>query len=260
MSKSSRTVDAFGNRMKRYEDAYRVYLPEKMPVVIRIDGRAFHTFTKGLEKPFDSKLIEMMWETSKFLCANIQGCKLAYHQSDEISLLVTNYDDSDTESWFQNNLQKIVSNSASLATAKFNELRAQFFPNKKLALFDSRAYVLPKEEVARYFLWRQQDASKNSISMVAQANFPHKQLQGLNGAQMQEKLFQEKGINWNNIDTWKKRGACIVKKQVKINEGTEKEAIRNKWVVDQEIPIFSKDWDYINQFVYIGESRESVPS
>lgn len=247
MSKSSRTPDQFGDRMKKYENAYRFYLPEKMPVIIRIDGRAFHSFTKGLEKPFDDTLIEMMWDTARYLCENIQGCKLAYHQSDEISLLLTNYDKLNTESWFDNNLQKIVSNSASLATAKFNELRDHFFPNKPLALFDSRAFVLPRDEVTNYFLWRQQDASKNSISMVAQANFTQKQIHGLKGPQMQEKLFQEKGINWNNLETWKKRGACIVKKDRAINETTT----RFVWEVDRDIPIFSQDRDYINKLVYL---------
>ncbi|MNV54663.1 tRNAHis guanylyltransferase [compost metagenome] len=246
MSKSSRKPDQFGNRMKAYENVNRVYLPKRMPVIIRVDGRAFHTFTRGLTKPFSDELIHVMLETAKYLCENIQGCKLAYHQSDEISLLLTNYDDVNTESWFDNNIQKIVSNSASLATAKFNQLRQEFFPEKPLALFDSRVFVLPKEEVTNYFLWRQQDATKNSVSMVAQANFSQKQLQGLKGPQMQEKLFQEKGINWNNIETWKKRGACVVKKEVVVKEG----AIRNRWEIDENIPIFSQDREYIDSLVY----------
>ncbi|GIN25510.1 hypothetical protein J31TS2_20900 [Bacillus licheniformis] len=239
-------MDKFGDRMKGYENTFRMKLPKRMPVIIRIDGKAFHTYTKGMEKPFDKDLTYAMWETCKYLAQNIMGCKLAYTQSDEISLLLTNYDKLTTESWFDNNLQKIVSVSASLATAKFNEIMREEYPEKQFALFDARAWVLPKDEVCNYFLWRQQDATKNSISMVAQANFPHNQLQGLNGDQMQDKLFLEKGINWNDIPTWQKRGACIKKIYFEKNG-----AIRNVWDVDLETPIFSQDREYVEQYVYL---------
>ncbi|KYC77067.1 hypothetical protein B4092_4804 [Bacillus licheniformis] len=239
-------MDKFGDRMKGYENTYRMKLPKRMPIIIRIDGKSFHTYTRGLEKPFDRYLTYAMWETCKYLAQNIMGCKLAYTQSDEISLLLTNYDKLTTESWFDNNLQKIVSVSASLATAKFNEIMREEYPEKQFALFDARAWVLPKDEVCNYFLWRQQDATKNSISMVAQANFPHNQLQGLNGDQMQDKLFLEKGINWNDIPTWQKRGACIKKIYFEKNG-----AIRNVWDVDLETPIFSQDREYVEQYVYL---------
>lgn len=239
-------MDKFGDRMKGYENAYRIQLPKRMPVIIRIDGKAFHTYTRGMKKPFDEDLTMAMWETCKYLAANIMGCKIAYHQSDEISLLLTNYDKLTTESWFDNNLQKIASISASLATAKFNDLMKVKYPEKQLALFDARAWVLPHDEVCNYFLWRQQDATKNSISMVAQANFPHKQLQGLNGSQMQDKLMLEKGINWSDLETWKKRGACITKQYFDKNG-----ALRSKWDVDLETPIFSQDRNYIEQYVYL---------
>lgn len=239
-------MDKFGDRMKGYENTYRMKLPKRMPIIIKIDGKSFHTYTRGLEKPFDRYLTYAMWETCKYLAQNIMGCKLAYTQSDEISLLLTNYDKLTTESWFDNNLQKIVSVSASLATAKFNEIMREEYPEKQFALFDARAWVLPKDEVCNYFLWRQQDATKNSISMVAQANFPHNQLQGLNGDQMQDKLFLEKGINWNDIPTWQKRGACIKKIYFEKNG-----AIRNVWDVDLETPIFSQDREYVEQYVYL---------
>ncbi len=174
------------------------------------------------------------------------GCKIIYHQSDEISLLLTNYDKLTTQSWFENNLQKMASVSASMATAKFNQEIAKFYPEKKLATFDSRVWVLPHDEVANYFLWRQQDATKNSISMVAQANFPHKELQNLNGKQMQDKLFLEKEINWNDIPTWQKRGACIEKQEYFL-EGAQ----GSKWNVDLEIPIFSQDRNYIEKYVFL---------
>jgi tRNA(His) 5'-end guanylyltransferase len=164
--------------------------------------------------------------------------------------LLTNYDKLTTEPWFDNNLQKIASISASLATAKFNEVMKVNYPDKQLALFDARAWVLPHDEVCNAFLWRQQDATKNSISMVAQANFPHKQLQGLNGSQMQDKLMLEKGINWNDLPVWQKRGVCITKQYYMKNE-----AKRSKWEVDHNTPIFSQDRNYIEQYVYLGKEE-----
>jgi tRNA(His) 5'-end guanylyltransferase/uncharacterized protein (DUF433 family) len=200
-----------------------------------------------MQKPFDEDLTNAFWETCKYLAENIMGCKLVYHQSDEITLLLTNYDKLTTESWFDNGIQKIASVAASLATAKFNEVMRAKYPQKELATFDARAWVVPHDEVCNAFLWRQQDASKNSISMVAQANFPHKELQNLNGKQMQEKLWQEKGINWNDLPVWQKRGVCIIKENYQLEGG----ATRTRWIVDHETPIFSQDRQYINQFVYI---------
>ncbi|AHN66639.1 tRNA-His guanylyltransferase [Bacillus phage Bcp1] len=238
-------MDKFGNRMKGYENAYRTKLPQRMPVIVRIDGKAFHTYTKGMNRPFDSTLAYTMWETCQYLAKNVMGCKLAYTQSDEISLLITNYEKLTTQSWFDNNLQKIVSVAASLATAKFNEVMRESYPKKELALFDARAWVLPQDEVNNYFLWRQQDATKNSISMVAQANFPHKALQGLNGKQLQDKLMLEKDINWNDLPVWQKRGVCIVKEFY-----TKNGALRSRWAVDENTPVFSQDTGYINGLVY----------
>lgn len=238
--------DDFGKRMKTYENSYRFTLPRRMPVILRIDGCHFHTFTKGMDKPFDDKLIEAFWETCKFLGENIMGAKLIYHQSDEISILITNYDTIQTDSWFSNNLQKMASVSASMAVAKFNEVIRKSYPDKELAFFDSRAWVIPQDEVNNYFTWRQQDASKNSISMAAFANFAHKDLHGLSGNQLQEKLFSEKGINWDKFPTWKKRGACIIKK-----EYLKENAIRRRWETDLDIPLFSKDRNYVERFVYL---------
>ncbi|UKS28420.1 tRNA(His) guanylyltransferase Thg1 family protein [Paenibacillus sp. HWE-109] len=237
--------DDFGNRMKEYENAFRDSLPRRLPVILRIDGCHFHTYTRGMKKPFDETLTNALWETCKYLAQNIMGCKIVYHQSDEISILLTNYDKLTTQSWFENNIQKMVSVSASMATAKFNEIIKKDYPDKALATFDSRAWVLPHDEVTNYFLWRQQDATKNSISMVAQANFPHNQLQGLTGKQLQDKLFLEKDINWNDLPAWQKRGVCITKQQY-----YKGNAIRSKWDVDHETPIFSQNRNYINQYVY----------
>lgn len=240
------TKDNLGNRMKGYEDVSRIYLMKRMPVILRIDGKAFHSFTKGLEKPFSTFLADCFWEASKYVAKEMMGVKVAYHQSDEVSFLLTNYHKLTTESWFDNNLQKMVSVAASLFTYKFNELTRGVID--KPALFDCRAFVLPKEEVNNYFIWRQQDASKNSISMVAQSQFSHKSLQGLNGSQMQDKLFNEKGINWNDLPTWQKRGVCITK--VQYNKETEQgAAMRTKWDVDMEIPVFTQDRNYIEKFL-----------
>lgn len=238
--------DDFGKRMKTYENSYRFTLPRRMPVILRIDGCHFHTFTRGMDKPFDDKLIEAFWETCKFLGENIMGAKLIYHQSDEISILITNYDTIQTDSWFSNNLQKMASVSASMAAAKFNEVIRKSYPDKELAFFDSRAWVIPQDEVNNYFTWRQQDASKNSISMAAFANFVHKDLHGLSGNQLQEKLFSEKGINWDKFPTWKKRGACIIKK-----EYLKENAMRRRWETDLDIPLFSKDRNYVERFAYL---------
>lgn len=243
------TKDSLGDRMKSYyEDRYRINLPRRTNILLRIDGKAFHSYTKGLKRPFDTGLSDDMDATTKFLCENIQGAKLGYVQSDEISILVTDYDKLDTSPWFDNNLQKMCSISSSLATAKFNQLRMQRrfrslnvdseehgitaydmtisndVLDGKIAMFDSRVFIIPEaEEVVNYFIWRQQDATRNSISMAAQSMFSHKQLQGKSGSQMQEMMFTEKGVNWNDYPTRFKRGAAIVKVNVlyKREKGTK---------------------------------------
>jgi tRNA(His) 5'-end guanylyltransferase len=229
--------DSLGDRMKSYyEDRFRVNLPRRTNILIRLDGKAFHTYTKGLKRPFDDDFSSDMDETTRFLCENIQGAKIGYVQSDEISILITDYETLDTSPWFDNNLQKMCSVSASLATAKFNQLRMQRafsnidvdplkhgptaydmtissnVLNKKLATFDSRVFIIPEaEEVVNYFIWRQQDATRNSISMAAQSEFSTKQLHGKSGSQMQDMMFTEKGVNWNDYPFRFKRGAAIVK-------------------------------------------------
>jgi len=225
------TKDSLGDRMKDYyENRYRISLPRRTNIIIRIDGKAFHTYTKGLKKPFDEGLMEDMNKTTMFLCENIQGAKMGYVQSDEISILMHDYDDLKTDAWFDNNLQKMASVSASLATAKFNQLRmsrkcwegldvegyldSEDILNFKLAMFDSRFAVIPEpEEVVNYFIWRQQDATRNSISMSAQSMFSHKELQGKSSSEMQDMMMLQKGVNWNDYPTRFKRGAAIVKVQ-----------------------------------------------
>ena len=268
--------DALGTRMKEYEYVTRTHLTRRMPVIIRCDGRAFHSFTRGLNKPFDEIFVKSMQDTMKYLCENVQGCVLGYCQSDEITLVLVDYQNREADAWFYNNIQKMVSVSASMATLAFNKSfakRAQEWTDdyfeawnhsdeddkyfevleKRMAtaMFDSRVFTLPKEEVVNCLIWRQQDATRNSIQSVGQANFSHTQLHGKNCSNIQDMLMLEKGINWNDYPTHLKRGTCCIKKPFKINEGTEQEAIRNKWILDTEIPIFTQDKDYVNKLIFI---------
>ena len=241
--------DAIGERFKKYEATFKYKLLPRTFTIIRIDGKAFHTYCKNLEKPFDEGLIEDMNLTTQYLCENIMGCKLGYTQSDEISLILTDFDSTTSEGWFDGTVQKIASVSASYATAKFNQLRIlrNLQPNDedrnlifeddllnlKLAHFDSRALQVPfVEEAINYLIWRQQDATRNSISSVAQSLYSHKELDGKNSSELQEMIFA-KGQNWNDLEEGKKRGRLIVKQQYE-KEGV----IRNKWNVI-ETPIFS---------------------
>lgn len=260
MSKGS-----LASRMKDYENVSRIYLTKRNPVIIRVDGRAFHNFTKGFERPFDGVLMDSMAQTAAFLCGNITGCKLAYTQSDEISLLLTDYDAMETLPWFDNNLQKLVSISSSMATLAFNrafDARRTEIPRKtgdeayiaalaraarSGATFDARAFILPKDEVCNYFIWRQQDATRNSILMVAQAYFPHNEIHGINCDRLQDKLFTERGVNWNDFSPAQKRGTCVIRRTV-IKNGAE----RRQWVADENTPVFTKSPDYINSLVFVG--------
>lgn len=273
--------DSLGDRMKGYENISRFYLTRRSPVIIRIDGKAFHTFTRGLKRPFDNILMSVMQETAKYLCKNISGCKLAYVQSDEISLLITDYDTIDTQAWFDNNLQKIVSVSASLATLAFNnfwsaavdcEIEAAntvpftsdensyimtILDKRFKATFDSRAFIIPKDEVCNYFIWRQQDATRNSIQSLAQANFPHKELNGLNSSKLQDKLMLEKSINWNDLPVPCKRGVCVYyeRKPLATDNG-EIKMEQFGWTIDEDIPIFTQNREYIERFVRIDELKQ----
>lgn len=278
-----------GDRMKNnYENISRYYLTRRMPVIIRIDGKAFHTFTRGFKKPFDDILVSTMQDTMKYLCENIQGCVLGYTQSDEISLVLTDYAELTTDAWFGNNLQKMCSVSASMATLAFNKFfsgRVQEFmydccdefgddvlPEKQndyelahnvyfkkfnAAMFDSRVFTIPKEEVCNYLIWRQQDATRNSIQSVGQANFSQKELHGKSCNNIQDMLMLQKSINWNDYSTTLKRGSCCIKVDDGLTEYDETGNIcgytqRSKWIIDNEIPIFSQDRNYIEKLINVG--------
>lgn len=231
--------DSLGDRMKEfYENRTRNFLPRRTYTIIRVDGKAFHSYTRGLIRPFDEKLVNDMDETACYMCKNIQGAKFAFVQSDEISILLTDFEGLTTDAWFDGNIQKMASISASLATAKFNELR----PNK-IALFDSRVFTIPSDiEVENYFIWRQQDTTRNSISSVAQSMFSHQELENKNTDQMQEMCFQ-KGVNWNDFSAKLKRGRLIVKQYYE-KEGTT----RSKWV-SVEPPIFTQEREMLKVLI-----------
>lgn len=261
-------------RMKGYEKVSANQLVKNMPVIIRLDGKAFHTFTKKMKKPFDEIFAYAMQNTMLYLCANIQNCVLGYTQSDEITLVLCDYLNPKSDAWFDYRVQKMCSVAASMATMAFNkefieqaELALQYYdevaPAEEAvnfdydvyrskfytAMFDARAFNIPVHEVANNLYWRQLDATRNSIQAVGQANFTHKELQGKSCDEIQEMLFSKKHINWNNIPVKFKRGCCCKKEMMELQTPDGKPFWRNKWVVDEKIPVFSQEWDYINTLV-----------
>lgn len=275
--------DALGDRMKKYEYVSRTYLTPRTPVIIRLDGKAFHTFTRGFNKPFDMVLVKTMQETMKFLCENIQGCVLGYTQSDEITLVLVDYKKINSCAWFDYNIQKCASVAASMATMAFNKFFEKNvndwiskntptfheawgnLEDEKLyhtylkafdkgAMFDARVFNIPKEEVTNCILWRQNDATRNSIEMVGHANFSQNQLHKKSCNEIQDMLMLQRGINWNDFPTTLKRGSCC--KRIVVSEPNEAEfKTRSRWVIDNEIPIFKGDnRAYIDELIFIGES------
>ena len=287
--------DDLGKRMKEfYEQVPKTRLVRRMPVAIRIDGKAFHTFTRGFEKPFDDILIKSMQETTRYLCENIQGCVLGYTQSDEITLILVDYKTLDTSAWFDYEVQKMCSIAASMATMAFNRyfakevekfeddfyeawniteaeeklLTAYKTALNKGAMFDARCFNIPKEEVTNLIYWRQLDATRNSIQMVGQANFSHKELHGKSCNMIQDMLHEQKGINWNDFPTHKKRGTCVIKDNttcvfVKADEEgnhVSGSTQRPHWVIDTEIPIFRGEGrEYIDKLIRTCEGECKNP-
>ncbi len=275
--------DELGKRMKEYyEEIPKIKLYRRLPVVIRLDMRCGHSYCRGFRRPFDDLFIKSMQETAKYLCENVMGAVLSYQQSDEISLLLIDYKKLESQAFFDYEVQKICSVTASMATMAFNKIFSRnlidFHPDvtfydgedpseydcaakfgfdvrtpeglaelrkycevydraiEKGAIFDSRCFNIPESEVANYFLWRQLDATRNSIQMVGQANFSHKELQGKSCSAIQDMLHEQRGINWNDFSTYKKRGSCCIK----VNEEVDG-IMRSKWIVGEDIPIFKGD-------------------
>lgn len=277
-------------RMKGYEKRNRYYLQRRMPVILRLDMRAGHSFTKGFKRPFDEVFIKSMQETAKYLCENIQNCKLSYQQSDEITLLLVDYDKLNTDCFFDYRVDKLCSIAASMATMAFNKAFSKYVrgfdlalayndnsidteENRRLweiyknavikgAMFDARCFNIPKEEVTNLVYWRQLDASRNSIQMVGQANFSHKELQNKSCNDIQDMLMTQKGINWNDLPTYQKRGSCCVRNKIVIeSDGVmltaqlrDTSKSENEWIIDTDIPIFKGEGrEYIDRLVFIGE-------
>ena len=278
------------NRMKEYEKRNQYYLQKRIRVAIRVDGRSFHTFTKGFKRPFDDILMKSMQETAKYMCENIQGAKFAYVQSDEITIILIDYDTLETDCWFNYRTDKLCSIAASMATMIFNKIFKEKVENfieeggafslaqlnynqmkmepylkaiEKGAMFDARCFNIPKEEVTNLIYWRQLDATRNSIQMVGQANFSHKELQNKSCNDIQDMLHEQKGINWNDYPTVCKRGtACIKNRKIieyldefkvtaKLMDSTKTE---NSWIIDTEMPILKgENRAYVDDLVYIGE-------
>lgn len=224
--------DGIGDRMKgNYENRTRYYLPRRTYTIVRVDGKAFHTYCRGLDRPFDLGLLEDMQQVALWLCGELQGARLAYAQSDEVSVLLTDFGNRDTSAWFDGNVQKIASVSASLATAYLNVLRTVRHAGMTsepvgFATFDARAFTIPEpHEVANYLIWRQRDATRNSVSLAARAHMPHGETQERNARELQEILWANYRVNWNDYDPRFKRGTFVRPVTEVVND-----AERTRWV------------------------------
>ena len=284
--------DDLGTRMKTfYENIPKTRLMRRVPVAIRLDGKAFHTFTKGFQKPFDFVLMDTMQQTMKYLCENIQGCVFGYTQSDEITLILVDYQKFTSDAWFDYEVQKLTSVSASMATMAFYKYfsenvveynlthdplvkrREGLLDNyinavEKGAMFDARCFNIPKEEVTNLIYWRQLDATRNSIQMVGQAHFSHDELQDKTCNMIQDMLMTKYGINWNDFTIPCKRGTACIKVATKVTENIKREPQsfgedrvttiiieeRPIWVIDKNMPILKgEDRKYVDDLIYIGE-------
>ena len=246
-------TDSIGDRMKDfYENRTRYQLPRRTYTILRVDGRAFHTWTKGLTKPYDPEFMECMDAAAIALCKEVAGAKFAFVQSDEISLLATDFDELDSQAWFDGNIQKWASVSSGIATAAFNEKVVNYFSivghspvissKKPNAVFDARVFTIPSSiEVSNYFIWRQQDAERNSVTLLASNYASHKQLHGKNSSERHE-IIHNAGDNWANHPVRFKHGG-IVRKYV------DESLNRTEWKVDTSTPVFTKDREYLQNLI-----------
>ena len=281
------------NRMKEYEKRNQYYLQKRTPVAIRVDGRSFHTFTKGFKRPFDEVLMKSMQETAKYMCENMGNAKFAYAQSDEITIILVDYDTLETDCWFNYRTDKLCSIAASMATMAFNKFFAKNVDEwgrktfvdwdeggtndpevanspewelmqtysralAKGAMFDARCFNIPKEEVTNLVYWRQLDAVRNSVQMVGQADFSHKELQNKSCNMIQDMLHEQKGINWNDFPVDCKRGAAVIKRKIGTNVaaacGIAGATYETRWVIDRNMPMLKgEDRKYLDDLVYVGE-------
>lgn len=251
-------VITLGDRMKKYEESSRTILTNGVPKIIRLDGKAFHTFTKGFEQPYDIVIMDSMIEAAKAVMKEIGGiARFAYIQSDECSICINDAITEHSQPWYANQVQKIVSVSAAMMSVKFCQaiekktidVKAAYPHDVVTAYFDARVFQVPSiDEVLNNMIWRQQDATRNSISQWSRSMFSHKELQGKNSSEMQD-MMMSKGFNWNDAPTWTKRGVVVYKIP------GEQDGQRTVWVDDMEIPVFTKDRDYLKEL--FGEKKES---
>ena len=272
-------------RMKTYEQVPKNILMRRTPVAIRIDGKAFHTFTRGFQKPFDEVLMKTMQQTTQYLCQNIQGCVLGYTQSDEITLILVDYQTLTTEAWFDYRVEKLCSIAASMATMAFNKIFKEnvetfeinnirvikymedekknktinlidtyYKAIEKGAMFDARCFNIPKEEVTNLIYWRQLDASRNSVQMIGQAYFSQEELQNKSCNDIQDMLMTQKGINWNDFPTVYKRGTAVIKDGSLYTGSSLEDGWHEGWKIDTEMPILKGEGrEYIDKLIYIGD-------
>ncbi len=225
---------SIGERMKQnYEDRYRFKLTRRTPVILRLDGETFHTLTRNCKKPFDTIFANTMGHVMLMLLTEIQGAKCGYQQSDEISILLTDFDTLQTEAWFDYNLQKMCSVSAGIASALFTTDWGN------TAVFDSRAFNVPIAEVCNYFIWRQKDWERNSVQMLAQSHFSSKQLHGKKQPDMHE-MLHKKDVDWAKLESRWKNGTFIY-------------STETGWEVSHET-IFMQQRETIEKYLFIDEN------
>ena len=212
-------LDSLGDRMKaQYEDRTRFMLPRRTYTIIRLDGKAFHTFTASMVKPFFDELHAALVAAARSLCAEAQGCQFGYVQSDEASFLLTDFAEIGTQAWCDGNIQKICSVDSSIFTEEFSRWR-------RGARFDARVFTIPDPvEVENYFIWRQKDAERNSINAVAQNLHSHKALQDKDCGAMLA-MIEDAGHSWNDYPDWTRHGTVVFKETF---DGPQ-DSIRSRW-------------------------------
>jgi tRNA(His) 5'-end guanylyltransferase len=251
-------IDELGDRMKEnYENRTRFYLPRRTYTIVRVDGKAFHTYTKDCEKPYDTELMLAMDVTAAYMCRQMQGAVFAYVQSDEISVLLTDFAKNETAAWYDGNLQKLASVSASLATAGFNIFMRDLVtrPIKEPAHFDARVFTIPDPtEVYNYLVWRQKDAVRNSIQMAAQAEFSPKELHAKDCHELVSMLYIDRNINWSDYPAGCRLGRLIEPQYgAKTVEFTHKktgekqtiEVTERQWRASEDLTVFTENPEWL---------------
>jgi len=208
--------DSLGDRIKKYESITKHSALPNMPLVVRVDGKAFHTFTRNCIKPFDKYIIGGMLRAAMYTATKMQGFKAAYVQSDEVTFVLTDYDTHQTDGWFDYELPKIISTSAALMSVSFldimKELKPEYIKPNNLPTFDARAFNVPKNDVINMFLWRALDWKRNSVQMYGQSVFSHKEMQGWNEENIKRMLIH-RGFDWDkDLSNQTKYGTFITKK------------------------------------------------